>query len=320
MGLTPLMDGHQDKTLRFMTDAFDALGLTVLERGWLSSNSTVITDNDSAWVIDTGYSTHAVQTVELVRAALGDRSLRAILNTHLHSDHCGGNAALQAAFPDARVLIPPGQADAVAAWDEVRLTYQPTGQQCARFTFHDQLQPSTEIMLADHAWQIHAAPGHDPHAVLLYQPDQRVLISGDALWQNGFGVVFPELEGMHAFEEVESTLDLIQQLAPRIVIPGHGSPFTDVSAALARARVRLHQFQTDPDRHREYAAKVLVKFRLLECQQCSIEDLDRWFESTEYFRIVQGNCAKSDLALPKLLDRLVASGAARVASGCVYDN
>ena len=318
--MTPSSSGHQDNFTCCMTETFDALGLTVLERGWLSSNSTVINDEGSAWVVDTGYSTHAGQTVELVRATVGQRSLNGILNTHLHSDHCGGNAALQVAFPEARVSIPPGQAGAVAVWDEVKLTYQPTGQQCSRFSFQELLQPDTEVCLAGRPWQIHAAPGHDPHAVLLYQPDHKVLISGDALWQNGFGVVFPELEGAHAFEEVASTLDLIEKLTPRIVIPGHGSPFTDVSAALSRARARLKQFQTEPDRHREYAAKVLVKFRLLECQQCSLEDLDHWFKSTDYFAVVQSNSVAADLSLPRLLERLVASGAARVADGYVYDN
>jgi hypothetical protein len=33
-----------------------------------------------------------------------------------------------------------------------------------------------------------------------------VLISADALWENGFGVVFPELEGDDAFAIVAATL------------------------------------------------------------------------------------------------------------------
>ena len=34
--------------------------------------------------------------VALVQAALGGQALELLLNTHLHCDHCGGNAALQA--------------------------------------------------------------------------------------------------------------------------------------------------------------------------------------------------------------------------------
>ena len=50
-------------------------------------------------------------------------------------------------------------------------------------------------------WQVISAPGHDPHAVILFNPDTRVLISADALWERGFGVIFPELEGESGFAE-----------------------------------------------------------------------------------------------------------------------
>ena len=52
-----------------------------------------------AALVDTGYATHAPQTLALVQQALGARPLDLIVNTHLHSDHCGGNALLQAAWP-----------------------------------------------------------------------------------------------------------------------------------------------------------------------------------------------------------------------------
>jgi glyoxylase-like metal-dependent hydrolase (beta-lactamase superfamily II) len=73
--------------------------LLVFERGWLSSNNILFIGKGSAALVDTGYCTHAQQTMELVSAALKGRSLDHIVNTHLHSDHCGGNAALQAAYP-----------------------------------------------------------------------------------------------------------------------------------------------------------------------------------------------------------------------------
>lgn len=302
-----------------MISTLEALGVTVLERGWLSSNTTVVCDEHGGHVVDTGYCTHADQTVALVQRVLQGRPLREILNTHLHSDHCGGNAALKQAYPASLILIPPGQAAAVSAWDEAALTYEPTGQQCDRFGYDGLLRANTEVVLAGNAWQVHAAPGHDPHAILLFQPDHRVLISGDALWEHGFGVVFPELEGQSAFDEVEATLRLIESLEPAVVIPGHGTAFNAVRPALARAHTRLDQFRRDPGRHSEYAAKVLVKFRLLQCQQTTIEELTNWFDSTAYFGLVQRNAGTSELTLPYLLERLVTSGAARMEGERVYD-
>jgi glyoxylase-like metal-dependent hydrolase (beta-lactamase superfamily II) len=207
-----------------------------------------------------------------------------LVNTHLHSDHCGGNAALQARYPQLQTLIPPGEAPQVVAWDEAALSYQATGQSCPRFDFDATLQPGSTLQLGDLLWQVHAAPGHDTNSVILFEPLSRLLVSADALWERGFGVVFPELDGDDAFDAVGQTLDLIEALQPSLVIPGHGAPFADVAAALVRARQRLDGFVSDPARHLQHAAKVLLKFKLLEWQSVSLPELLAWAEATAYVR------------------------------------
>ena len=72
--------------------------IRVIERGWLSANNILFLEGDAATLVDSGYVSHAAQTVELVRHALDGRPLRRLINTHSHSDHIGGNAALQAEF------------------------------------------------------------------------------------------------------------------------------------------------------------------------------------------------------------------------------
>lgn len=268
-----------DATVRAV---LDALGIAFLERGWLSANNCVITGDGPSAVVDTGYGSHAPQTLDLVRRSLRGHALDLIVNTHLHSDHCGGNAALQAHYPGAITCIPPGQWDAVQHWDAVALTYEPTGQACPRFAAQRRLQPGTDMELGSWRWQVHAAPGHDPHSIILFQPDHRTLISADALWQNGFGVVFPELEGVDAFDEVGDTIDVIESLQPAIVIPGHGAVFTDVEPAIGRARSRLAQFRNNPAQHLRYAAKVLIKYRLLEWQRIEFDALLAWVRRTPY--------------------------------------
>jgi glyoxylase-like metal-dependent hydrolase (beta-lactamase superfamily II) len=277
----------------------------VLERGWLSSNNIVFADGEQTAVVDTGYCSHADQTCFLIRAALQGRALDTIVNTHLHSDHCGGNAALLSEYPAARLLIPPGHADQVTQWDSNALSYEPTGQICPRFLHHDVLRSGQIIRLGRRDWEIHSAPGHDPHSVILFEPSSRTLISADALWNNGFGVVFQELEGIEAFDEVAATLDLIERLSPLRVIPGHGSVFTDVGDALVRARSRLAMFVRDPVRHATYGAKVLIKYKLLEWQRCSTEQLRSWSEQTPYFSILHRRFF-SEQAKQQWFDSLIA--------------
>ena len=177
------------------------------------------------------------------------------------------------------------------------------------------LTPGEEISLGVARWQIHAAPGHDPHSIILFEPATRALISADALWENGFGIVFEELEGIDAFDEVAATLDLIESLEPRLVIPGHGAVFTDVATAIAAARSRLTSFVADPSRHARHAAKVLLKFKLLELQQLPERDFQRWALETPYFDLVHRRFpGPAGLAgwIELLTSELVKSGAARL--------
>ena len=288
--------------------------ITVLERGWLSANNILFIGQRDTALVDTGYCRHAGQTLALVRASLGGRTLDRILNTHLHSDHCGGNAALQAAWPGAITSIPPGQADHVRQWDAYALSYTPTGQECPPFRAETLLSPGSSVLLGDRPWQVHAAPGHDPHSVILFEPRDAVLISADALWENGFGVVFPELEGESAFAEVGATLDLIETLAPRTVIPGHGGVFTGVAQALDTARRRLDGFLRAPERHALYAAKVLLKYKLLEWQRIAAADLYAWVAATPYFGMLHARHFGDEPQhawQERLVQDLVRSGAAR---------
>lgn len=257
--------------------------IRVFERGWLSSNNVLLVDDDCAAIVDTGYATHAQQTLALVRQALGERPLDLIVNTHLHSDHCGGNALLQSSWP-CRTLIPASEAGAVSEWDETRLSFRATAQTCERFGFTGTIAPGTTLRLGALDWQVLGAPGHDPHSLMLYCADERVLISADALWENGFGVIFPELEGESGFAEEQAVLEAIAALDVRLVIPGHGAPFTNVGQALDRAFSRVAWLRADPARNAKNALKVLIVFKLLDVRAMSFATLLQMLDDAAVMR------------------------------------
>ena len=291
----------------------------VFERGWLSSNNILFLDDDrSATLVDTGYVSHREQTLALVQSQLAGRRLTRILNTHLHSDHCGGNALLQQAT-GARLAIPPGLANAVERWDEELLTFRATGQDCARFRHDDVLAPGTAWRLGEREWQVLSAPGHDPHSIMLWNPADRILISADALWQHGFGGIFPEIEGESGFAEQAAMLELIARLAPQLVIPGHGAPFTDVDAALGRAHQRLAALSADPARNARQVAKALIKFYLLDVRSLSLEALIRHLSGARYFNVINERYFRVpfDQLIERSVHELVAVGAADCHDGVV---
>ncbi len=261
--------------------------IRVLERGWLSSNNIVFLDDDGATVVDTGYVTHLDDTIRLIDEARAGRPLRRIVNTHIHSDHAGGNAGLQA-LHGCEVWIPPGEAELVDAWDEDRLSYRRTSQLCPPFSYDALIHPNDTLQLGGEDWRVLPAAGHDHAMVMLWCERLGILLSADALWQKGFGVIFPELAGIPGFAEQKATLDLIGQLQPRWVIPGHGAPFHGeaVGAALMAAQSRIAWLMEAPRRNSDNALKVLLAFKLLEAQRLTVADL------TELVRTsMQGNVA-----------------------------
>ncbi len=265
----------------------DTLGLTVLERGWLSANQAVFRAHGAtpATVVDTGFCRHAEQTLALIDQALGGEPVGRIVNTHLHSDHCGGNEALQRRG-DIETWIPASSMLAVKRWDEAALTYRLTDQPCPRFVAEHALVPGECIVLGEASWQIHAAPGHDMDAVMLFEPQTRTLIAGDALWEQRLAIIFPELVGEYGFGPARATLSLVERLQPRAVLPGHGRPFGDVAQALASSRERVAAFERHPERHAQHAARALLVFHLLEVRQAGFDELVDWMRLAPIYRIV----------------------------------
>lgn len=300
-------------------------GLSVLERGWLSSNNVLVhaaSGEPGAVLIDASHVVHAEQTVALVRRALAGAPLVRIINTHLHSDHCGGNAALQRAF-GAPLTIPPGLADAARAWDLERLGHDDFGLR-ERFTVHDTLAPGECFVAGGRTWRALAAPGHDPHSLMFFDDAHGVLISADALWEQGFGVVFPELFDEGGFAEVGQTLDAIAALPVQVVIPGHGAPFTDVVGALARARSRLAAFKAEPARHARHAVKVLLKYHMMEARREPLDTLCRWAEAApmvgrNWERFGRHEAGSPALWAARMVNELVASGALGLEADTVVD-
>ena len=287
--------------------------IEVYERGWLSSNNIVLHGKDEVALIDSGYVSHAPQTLALLRHSLQGRPLDRLFNTHLHSDHCGGNALLQATY-GCHTSIPVSEAAKVRHWDVDALSFRATGQQCDRFAFDATVAPGDQLVLADLHWQALGAAGHDPHSLIFYCAEEGILVSADALWENGFGVIFPELEGESGFAEARATLALIATLDLRVVIPGHGRPFSDAKGALERAFSRLDYLASEPARNAQNAVKVLLKFLLLERQRVALAEVPALLAAMPLLREANRRFLRQEIAALAewAVAQLVKAGAARV--------
>src|SRR6185503_14943486 len=146
------------------------------------------------------------------------------------------------------IEFPEAEAPLIERWDTKGLLLDYADQSADRFAVDAVLRAGTTQVWGDLEWRMLAAPGHDMHALVFYNAEHRILISGDALWKNGYGFVMPRAIDPAALPATRATLDMIAGLDVRVVIPGHGDVFTDVGAALERAYRRTAAFEADDAR------------------------------------------------------------------------
>jgi glyoxylase-like metal-dependent hydrolase (beta-lactamase superfamily II) len=99
-------------------------------------------------------------------------------------------------------------------------------------------------------WQVHVTPGHSVGHVSLYEPGERVLLSGDHLLAciTPNPVLEPDpdtVEGRRrSLVEYLASLERFIRLDPLLVLPGHGPRFCDVPT-LTQAMRRHHDSRAD---------------------------------------------------------------------------
>ena len=265
--------------------------LHVFIRDWLSANNILLRSRDGNVLIDTGYVKHVPLTLALLASERGLKRepLAKLVNTHCHSDHMGGNAAVQKAY-GCPIELPEAEAPLVERWDTTALLLDYADQTADRFHADAVLAAGSTQIWGDLEWQVLAAPGHAMRAVVFFNPEYGVLISGDALWEDGFGFVMPAAMDADALPATRSTLDMLAQLDIRVVIPGHGEVFTDVDAALDRAYQRMAAFEADEQRVARHALKVALTFCLLDQERMRLADLPGYLDRIGIFRDINDRC------------------------------
>jgi glyoxylase-like metal-dependent hydrolase (beta-lactamase superfamily II) len=148
----------------------------------------------------------------------------------MHPDHAHATqaerdpeAALQQRIEIARSAgVPP---EPLERWSQARREH---GTGIAGPVEPDRpLLPGVEVRSDLGAWLVIETPGHAPSHVCLFQPERRLLISGDHLlgrislyYDYGFT---PDPVG-----EFLGSLDAVEAYGPRLCLPGHGRTFADV--------------------------------------------------------------------------------------------
>ncbi len=136
------------------------------------------------------------------------------------------------AHPDTRVLAGEGGPDEMlAAWDGVVGLQELLGFEYANTPDIPVRDTDTLSLGGRRVVVIHPGPAHSNGDLMIWVPRERVLFTGDILVEDGVTMV---VDGKSSV--LLRTLDLIDSLKPRVVVPGHGRIDPDPSALTRRTR------------------------------------------------------------------------------------
>jgi glyoxylase-like metal-dependent hydrolase (beta-lactamase superfamily II) len=198
----------------------------------------------------------------LDQAGLRIGHVRLIVCTHAHVDHCGQAPPIaeragcevwmhrnHAHHTDndleealkRRVVVAHQSgvpSDSVQRWIE-RRRGQGSGQ-AGTLRIDRELAEGDRIRTDLGDWRVVETPGHAPSHICIYQPERRLLISGDHL----LGRVSLYFDVGHTPDPVAEfldSLDKVSRLDARLVLAGHGRPFTDVGGHVAANRTLVRE-------------------------------------------------------------------------------
>lgn len=161
-----------------------------------------------------------------IEAFVSDNNLKVkyILNTHLHLDHCFGNAWAAERYG----ILPMAHKD-----DETLLARM--GEQARMFGLPFEvkteklggyLKDDDVLMLGENEIKVIHTPGHSRGGLCFYIPSAGWLISGDSLFEGSIGRT--DLEGGSYATLIKSITERLMTLPEETVVyPGHG-PYTSI--------------------------------------------------------------------------------------------
>ncbi len=206
--------------------------------------------SDYSWDVRPGPSANVVRVADvlvdsgsgtvpaLARTRAFAAGARRLVLTHFHADHAGGAGRLGLPVAAHRIEAELVNADDPRACDREWL-----GFGIPAYTVDRPLEDGDRVG----PLEVVHTPGQTPGHIALWDATERIAITGDLLQEGDVAwVPFAGAWADGALDAMVASVERIARLRPRVTIPGHGPPVTDVPAAVERTLARYEQFRAEP--------------------------------------------------------------------------
>jgi len=215
--------------------------LFFIERGYLNGNHFAYRSKEPV-LIDTAYISGFDETERLINTLGIDLSdICLIISTHCHCDHIGGNRIIQEKSGCDIALHKIGK-HFIDTQDDWSTWWRYYNQEADFFNCTQALEDGEIVAIGPHKFQVIYTPGHASDGIVLYNEEEKVLISSDTLWENDMAVMTIRVEGSAAIFNMMESLEKIESLDVKIVYPGHGRPFTNIKEAISKSKKKIERF------------------------------------------------------------------------------
>jgi glyoxylase-like metal-dependent hydrolase (beta-lactamase superfamily II) len=259
-------------------------GVVFLQRGWLNANVVVLL-GPPVILIDTGYSadTDALETALWAQAGVRFEDVGLVLITHAHPDHIGA-AALIRSRSGAEIATDEETADIVERWDTRLLWASYAGLRVERFRVTRVLRDGELIDAGRLSLRTIYAPGHSRGGACFWLEESGLLVSSDTVRAGSFGALNPRVDGADCLDLYLATLQRLERLGPRALLPAHGPIVTDVAANFRTVERRAADVRAHPAKLALHVMRVLLLVHLLDRTSMTDAELRDHILAATWFR------------------------------------
>jgi hydroxyacylglutathione hydrolase len=229
--------------LEIMKDLF------FIERGYLNSNHFVYRSKQPV-LVDTGYISDFATTERLIKnLGVNLENTRVIINTHTHCDHIGGNRIIQDRSGCDIALHKVGKYF-MDTRDDWSTWWRYFGQRAEFFTCTLPLDDGEVIHIGTHEFNVLHTPGHASDGMALYDKKEKILISGDAIWEDDIPTITMRVEGSTCLLDLVSSLEKLE-------------PFSNFKKALSKSKKKAREFLNHKEKTGESLLKKIIIYTIL---------------------------------------------------------